>query len=86
MSDKKRPSADTTPGMGFERPIQEIEEQLRELEELSERTELDISSEVEALRGKLEKTQGNISALAREIGLSRQSCYALLKKLGLEQS
>ena len=55
MSDKKRPSADTTPGMGFERPIQEIEEQLRELEELSERTELDISSEVEALRGKLEK-------------------------------
>ena len=45
---------DTTPGMAFERPIQEIEAQLAELEELSKRTNLDISSEIEALRAKLE--------------------------------
>ena len=40
-------------GMAFERPIQELEAQLQELEELSQRTNLDISSEVEALRKRL---------------------------------
>jgi acetyl-CoA carboxylase carboxyl transferase subunit alpha len=64
-SRKKEPS----PGMAFERPIQEIEVQLRELEELSERTQLDISSEVEALRKRLDeaidKTYANLSAWER---------------------
>lgn len=32
----------------------------------------------------LERNQGNISAFAREASLSRQSCYALLKRLGLD--
>jgi acetyl-CoA carboxylase carboxyl transferase subunit alpha len=39
--------------MAFERPIKEIEAQLSELEALSLRTNLDISSEVEALRKRL---------------------------------
>jgi acetyl-CoA carboxylase carboxyl transferase subunit alpha len=39
--------------MAFERPIKEIEAQLSELQALSQRTNLDISSELEALRAKL---------------------------------
>jgi len=46
-------SSESTPGLSFERPIQEIEAQLRELEELSKGTELDITSEIEALRARL---------------------------------
>ena len=57
---------DTTPGMAFERPIHEIESQLAELEELSKRTNLDISSEVEAMRAKLhaalEETYADLTA------------------------
>jgi len=52
MSDAKR-TADTSGGMAFERPIRDIEAQLEELEELSKGTELDITSEVDALRQKL---------------------------------
>jgi acetyl-CoA carboxylase alpha subunit len=40
-------------GMAFERPIQELEAQLSELEALSLRTQLDITSEIEALRSRL---------------------------------
>ncbi len=40
-------------GMAFEHPIQELEAQLAELEALSLRTRLDISSEVEALKTRL---------------------------------
>jgi len=53
------------PGLAFERPIQEIEAQLRELEDLSKRTELDITSEIEALRTRLAAAVDNTYA---EIG------------------
>ncbi len=43
----------TAAGMAFERPIKEIESQLAELEAISQRTNLDISSEIEALRKRL---------------------------------
>ncbi|MDZ4773240.1 MAG: acetyl-CoA carboxylase carboxyltransferase subunit alpha [Planctomycetota bacterium] len=43
----------TAAGMAFERPIKEIESQLSELEAISQRTNLDISSELEALRRRL---------------------------------
>jgi acetyl-CoA carboxylase carboxyl transferase subunit alpha len=56
----------TASGMAFERPIQELEAQLSELESLSLRTRLDISSEVEALRTRLkaeiESTYKDLSA------------------------
>jgi acetyl-CoA carboxylase carboxyl transferase subunit alpha len=56
----------TAPGMAFERPIRELEAQLAELEELSLRTRLDISSEIEALRTRLklaiETTYKDLSA------------------------
>jgi acetyl-CoA carboxylase carboxyl transferase subunit alpha len=56
----------TAPGMAFERPIRELEEQLAELEALSLRTRLDISSEIEALRKRLkhalETTYQDLSA------------------------
>lgn len=61
MSRKSIPS-----GMNFEAPVLEIEAQLAELEELGKSTQLDISSEVEAMRAKLaqaiEKTYANLSA------------------------
>jgi acetyl-CoA carboxylase carboxyl transferase subunit alpha len=41
--------------MAFERPIRELEAQLSELEALSLRTRLDISSEIEALRTRLKQ-------------------------------
>ncbi len=54
MSDSSRARNDTTAsGMAFERPIREIEAQLAELEGLSQRTNLDISSEIEALKKRL---------------------------------
>ena len=54
MSDSARNRSDTTAsGMAFERPIKGIEAQLAELEALSLRTNLDISSEVEGLRKRL---------------------------------
>jgi len=43
----------------FERRIQEVETQLAELEQLSARTKLDISTELEALRAKLKRTIGD---------------------------
>lgn len=53
-------------GMAFEHPIQELEAQLAELEALSLRTRLDISSEVEALkvrlRSAIEDTYKGLSA------------------------
>ena len=53
-------------GMAFERPIHELEAQLAELEALSLRTRLDISSEVEALKKRLkaaiEETYKDLSA------------------------
>jgi acetyl-CoA carboxylase carboxyl transferase subunit alpha len=54
LADSARTKSDTTgSGMAFERPIREIEAQLQELQALSERTNLDISSEIEALRRRL---------------------------------
>ncbi len=41
--------------MNFESEIQELESQLVELKELSERTKLDLSEEIETLTGRLEK-------------------------------
>jgi acetyl-CoA carboxylase carboxyl transferase subunit alpha len=53
-------------GMAFERPIQELEAKLAELEALALRTRLDISSEIEALRKQhkvaLEATYKDLSA------------------------
>ena len=55
-----------TGGMNFEAPVQELESQLAELEELGKSTKLDISSEVDALRGKIaeaiQETYANLSA------------------------
>ena len=66
---KQNPAEATSPGMGFERPIREIEVQLEELENLSLRTNLDISGEVEALRrrlaGAIEETYADLSAWER---------------------
>ena len=53
MSAREKPKGDTAQGLAFERPIQDVEAQLRELEELSERTQLDISGEIDALRQRL---------------------------------
>lgn len=46
---------DNLSAMAFERPIQELEERLAELEQLSGSTQLDITEEMEAVRGKLQK-------------------------------
>jgi acetyl-CoA carboxylase carboxyl transferase subunit alpha len=57
------------PGMAFERPIEEIEAQIAELESLSLSTRLDISSEIEALKNRLRetihKTYSDLSAWER---------------------
>jgi acetyl-CoA carboxylase carboxyl transferase subunit alpha len=45
-----------TPGMAFERPIEEIEGQIAELESLSLSTRLDISSEIEAHKARRRET------------------------------
>ena len=51
-NDEKRKEASVGP-MAFERPIQELEEQLREFEALSDRSNLDVSKEVAALRERI---------------------------------
>jgi len=61
-----RPKEDAGDGMAFERPIQEIEAQIAELESLSLSTRLDISGEIEALKARLretiDKTYSDLSA------------------------
>jgi acetyl-CoA carboxylase carboxyl transferase subunit alpha len=62
-----KPKTEGTPmGMSFERPIQELEARLSELEALSLRTGLDISEEIEALkrsvRTRTESIYKNLSA------------------------
>jgi len=58
-----------TPGMAFERPIEEIEAQIAELESLSLSTRFDISSEIEALKVRLrdtiDKTYSDLTAWER---------------------
>jgi acetyl-CoA carboxylase carboxyl transferase subunit alpha len=66
-NDKPARRTDTTAsGMAFERPIQELEAKLAELEALALRTRLDISGEIEALRKQhsaaLERTYKALSA------------------------
>jgi acetyl-CoA carboxylase carboxyl transferase subunit alpha len=57
LRERSEKKSETTPaGMAFERPIQELEAQLAELEALSLRTKLDISSEIEAVHKKLRAT------------------------------
>jgi acetyl-CoA carboxylase carboxyl transferase subunit alpha len=57
VPERSEKKTDTTAsGMAFERPIQELEAQLAELEALSLRTKLDISSEIEAVHKKLRAT------------------------------
>jgi acetyl-CoA carboxylase carboxyl transferase subunit alpha len=55
--------------MAFERPIREIEAQLSELEEISQRTNLDLSSEIAALRARLaeeiQRTYSHLTAWER---------------------
>jgi acetyl-CoA carboxylase carboxyl transferase subunit alpha len=55
-SKTERKADSGAPAMAFERPIQELEAQLAELEALSLRTKLDISSEIEAVHKKLKAT------------------------------
>ncbi|MDE0896871.1 MAG: acetyl-CoA carboxylase carboxyl transferase subunit alpha, partial [Planctomycetota bacterium] len=58
-----------TSGLPFEAPIREIEDRIAELEALSATTRLDISSEIEALRARLESqvelTYSDLSAWDR---------------------
>jgi acetyl-CoA carboxylase carboxyl transferase subunit alpha len=58
-----------TSGLPFEAPIREIEDRIAELESLSATTRLDISSEIEALRARLESqvesTYSDLSAWDR---------------------
>jgi len=54
LADTSRSRSDTTaPGMAFERPIRELEAQLAELEGLATRTNLDLTSEIAALKERL---------------------------------
>jgi len=56
LADSPRPRNDNiASGMAFERPIREIEAQLSELEALSQRTNLDLSSEIDALKKRLDE-------------------------------
>lgn len=68
MSETPRTSSEGM-GMAFERPIEEIEVQIAELESLSLSTHLDISSEIEALKVRLhetiDKTYADLSAWER---------------------
>lgn len=55
LSETRENPKDTAVGpMAFERPIKELENQLREFEELSERSKLDVSKEVAALRERIQ--------------------------------
>ncbi len=56
MSDTSKSSEGGAGRMAFERPIEEIEAQIAELESLSLETRLDISSEIEALKARLRDT------------------------------
>jgi len=62
-------AASSTGALAFERPIQEIEQRIAELEGLAASTRLDISGEIEALRLRLaeqiERTYGELSAWER---------------------
>jgi acetyl-CoA carboxylase carboxyl transferase subunit alpha len=64
-----KPKPGANPGLPFEAPIREIEDRIAELEELSASTRLDISSEIEALRarleGQVESTYSDLSAWDR---------------------
>ena len=66
MTDTPTRQPESGPGMAFEQPIQELEAKLAKLMELSQGTQLDISSEVEALRAKIateiEATYADLSA------------------------
>ena len=53
MSETPTKPKDNSSGLAFERPIEEIEAKIAELEELSQTTKLDISSEIEALQQRL---------------------------------
>jgi acetyl-CoA carboxylase carboxyl transferase subunit alpha len=53
-SDVSKSKAGASAGLPFEAPIREIEDRIAELESLSASTRLDISSEIEALRDRLE--------------------------------
>ena len=68
MKNQKKKN-ESTPGMAFERPIEEIEMQIAELESLSLSTRLDITSEIEALKTRLretiDKTYSELSAWER---------------------
>src|SRR5262249_37167396 len=70
LAEPTRPRSDTTAsGMAFERPIREIEAQLAELEEISQRTNLDLSSEIAGLRARLaeeiQRTYAHLTAWER---------------------
>ncbi len=69
MNDRSKKKGDGSPGLAFERPIEEIEAQIAELESLSLSTRLDISSEIEALKARLretiDKTYSELSAWER---------------------
>jgi acetyl-CoA carboxylase carboxyl transferase subunit alpha len=69
MAEPKRRSESASPGMSFERPIQEIEDKLQELEAISLRTNMDLAEEIEALRRRLsatiETTYAGLSAWQR---------------------
>lgn len=69
MADKKTATDSASGGMAFERPIEEIEAQIAELESLSLSTKLDISSEIEVLKERLkeqiDKTYSELSAWER---------------------
>ncbi len=61
MSDTPKSRNDNTPpGMAFERPIRELENQLLELEDLARRTNLDLGSEIAALKTR-------VAAATREV-------------------
>jgi acetyl-CoA carboxylase carboxyl transferase subunit alpha len=70
LSEKSKSSNEVgASGMAFERPIEEIEAKIAELESLSQSTKLDISSEIEALqqrlKSKIEATYSDIGAWDR---------------------
>jgi acetyl-CoA carboxylase carboxyl transferase subunit alpha len=69
VNEPARSKSDAGPGMAFERSIREIESQLSELEEISTRTNLDLASEITALKRRLsdeiQKTYSNLTAWER---------------------
>ena len=69
MPDKKTSGESAVGGIAFERPIEEIEAQIAELESLSLSTKLDISSEIEVLKQRLreqiDRTYSELSAWER---------------------